>query len=152
MSPKQTSQESVQSHIPKTHSQEHWGKREKSSGEASQESKQKELSGLKNLSTHISRTHLCSLLQLVPLASLSQKMIYRKLSVGHSIYRRPGSGIEAAPPGAQVMLRGELAVPVEAGLGPWTHPAENRFQTHDRPSPGLPLRADVSLPSGTDLL
>lgn len=36
-SPEQTSQESVQSHIPKTRSKQHWGKREKSSREAAKE-------------------------------------------------------------------------------------------------------------------
>lgn len=36
-SPEQTSQESVHSHVPKTHSKQHWGKREKSSREAAKE-------------------------------------------------------------------------------------------------------------------
>lgn len=45
-----------------------------------------------------------------------------------------------------------LAIPAEVGLGPWTCSAENLYQTHDWLSPGLSLRAEVPLPSGTDRL
>lgn len=71
-----------------------------------------------------------------------------------SISGRPGSGVEAAWLGAQDKLWGEGC---RLSLQRWNwdpglNSAENLYQTHDWLSPGPPLRADVPLPRGTDLL
>lgn len=86
-------------------------------------------------------THLCSSLQLLCLVSLSQKTIYWKLWLDKSISERWKSDVEAAGPGAQDKWGsggGEFggAVPTEVGLGPWTCPAENLYQTCDWPFQG----------------